>query len=101
MILGGELLPQRINGHHLYTRQFDSVMAQLAKFEPNAIDPLVLEFGLTGVHVLEGAGLGDDPDDFYPQPSSPVKIEKYRGGQINRNQEEIYDRTFFAEIACL
>ena len=55
------------------------------------VEPLVLDFGLTGVHALPGDGAGedpdalpgdgagDDPDDLFPQSASPVAREKYCG----------------------
>jgi hypothetical protein len=86
--VGHELL--KINGRPVHSRHFDGVISELAAYGPSPDKPLVLDFGLTGLHLLPGAGaVGEDPDDSFKQPVLPEQHEFYRGALDEGNEYDV------------
>ncbi len=85
--VGHELL--KINGQPVDSWQFDEVIAELRTFNPKPDRPLVLDFGLTGLHLLPGAGACEDSDNGFEQSTLTGKHEIYRGALDESNGYDV------------
>ena len=88
--VGHELLS--VQGYPVATRSFEDVVTQLAAFEPGPRNPLRLEFGLTGLHLLGDAG-GDADDVEAPTEhvvQQPEGQESYSGAFDESTDYKVY-----------